>query len=460
MEDRARNRLLAVLFVGVLMGALDIAIVGPALPAIQRGFGVGNAAIAWIFNVYVLFNLMATPLMAKLSDRFGRRRIYTLDVALFGIGSLVVALSPSLTVLLVGRAIQATGAGGIFPVASAVIGDTFPAEKRGRALGIIGAVFGLAFLVGPLLGGLLLQLSWHWLFLINLPVAAWLLVASQRLVPDVRAADSSPFDWAGVGTLSLLLAGLALGLSRLDSAALLSSLVSWSVGPFLLLALVLLPVFWSVERRAADAVLRPRLLASGQVRLVGLFAAGAGLSEAAMVFLPSLAVSSLGVGEATASFMLLPLVVALAIGSPTAGRVLDALGSRIVVVAGLALTAAGLFVFGAASTSLAGFIVASALTGLGLSALLGAPLRYILLREADEADRGASQGLLTVFTSVGQLVGGALVGAVAASSAGGFPRALTVLAVVMAVMLVPSFGLAGRRRERASVPEGSGGAAN
>ncbi len=460
MDERSRNRLLALLFVGVLMGALDIAIVGPALPAIQRGFGVGNAAIAWVFNIYVLFNLMATPLMAKLSDRFGRRGVYTLDVALFAAGSLVVALSPSLTVLLVGRAIQATGAGGIFPVASAVIGDTFPEEKRGRALGIIGAVFGLAFLVGPLLGGLLLQLSWHWLFLVNLPVSAWLIVASQRLVPNERAAGTPPFDWTGVSVLSLMLAGLALGLSRVDSSALLPSLLSWQVGPFLLAAVLLIPLFGWVERRAPDPVLRPTLLAATQVRLVGLFAAGAGLSEAAMVFLPSLAVSSLGVGEATASFMLLPLVLALAVGSPTAGRVLDALGSRVVVVAGLALTAAGLFVFGAASSSLAGFVVGSVLTGLGLSALLGAPLRYILLREASEADRGASQGLLTVFTSIGQLVGGALVGAVAASASGGYPPALTVLAVVMAVLVVPAFALKGRRRERVADPQGSDAASN
>ena len=139
-DSRTRNRLLLVLFVGVLMAALDIAIVGPALPAIQEDFGVSDRALAWVFTIYVLFNLVGTPLMAKLSDRAGRRSIYVLDVALFAAGSLVVAWSPSFGVLLVGRAIQGLGAGGIFPVASAVIGDTFPVEKRGSALGLIGAV--------------------------------------------------------------------------------------------------------------------------------------------------------------------------------------------------------------------------------------------------------------------------------------------------------------------------------
>ena len=125
--------LLAVLFAGVLMSALDIAIVGPALPAIQDAFGVDSRGLSWVFNTYILFGLLSAPLMAKLSDRYGRRSIYLLDIALFALGSLVVAYSPNFQVLLLGRAVQALGAGGILPVASAVIGDTFPPERRGPA---------------------------------------------------------------------------------------------------------------------------------------------------------------------------------------------------------------------------------------------------------------------------------------------------------------------------------------
>ena len=119
----ARWRVLAVLFAGVLMGALDIAIVGPALPALQTHYGVDSRALSWVFNIYILFHLLSAPLMAKLSDRYGRRHVYLADIALFGFGSLVVASAPSFPVLLLGRAIQAIGAGGIFPVATAVIGD-------------------------------------------------------------------------------------------------------------------------------------------------------------------------------------------------------------------------------------------------------------------------------------------------------------------------------------------------
>lgn len=447
-SDRTRGRLLAVLFVGVLMGALDIAIVGPALPAIGKQFAVGSVALAWIFTIYVLFNLAATPLMAKLSDRLGRRRVYVLDVLLFGLGSVVVALAPSFTVLLIGRALQATGAGGIFPVASAVIGDTFPADKRGRALGIIGAVFGLAFVIGPILGGLLLNFGWRWLFLVNVPVALVLAVVAQRLVPADRPDVQRPFDWIGVVTLGAGLAALALGVGGIGGSGFLASIAQPSVWPLLLASIVLLALFWQVEQRAPDPVVPPRLFASRQVRLVAMFAVGAGMSEAAMVFLPSLAVASLGVGESAASFMLLPLVVALGVGSPMVGRMLDRVGSKPVVISGILCTALGLLLFDLLAGTFAGFVIASVFTGFGLSALLGAPLRYILLNEAKESDRGASQGLLTVFLSTGQLVGAALIGTIAAVAVeGGFERALLVLAIVLIAMAVPALGLKGKARE-------------
>src|SRR5512135_2306565 len=106
MDDRHRNRLLVVLFIGVLMGALDIAIVGPALKIMREYFGVDDRAGAWIFTIYILFNLVGTPLMAKLSDRFGRRSVYIGDILLFAAGSLVVTLAPTYAIVLVGRAIQ------------------------------------------------------------------------------------------------------------------------------------------------------------------------------------------------------------------------------------------------------------------------------------------------------------------------------------------------------------------
>ena len=154
--------ILILLFVGVFMGALDMGIVGPALPAIQTYFGMDNRILSWIFTIYILFYIIGTPLMAKLSDIYGRKFIYILDIILFGIGSYITVTAVSFEMLLIGRAIQGFGAGGIFPVANAYIGDIFPPEKRGGALGILSSVWGLSFVLGPIMGGLLLNYAWQW----------------------------------------------------------------------------------------------------------------------------------------------------------------------------------------------------------------------------------------------------------------------------------------------------------
>lgn len=454
IDSRTRNRILWVLFLGVLMGALDIAIVGPALHSIQTTFGVNDRLLAWVFTIYVLFNLIGTPLMAKLSDIFGRRGVYVVDVTLFALGSLAVALSTSFPMLLAGRALQGFGAGGIFPVASAVIGDTFPPEKRGSALGLIGAVFGLAFIIGPILGGLLLMAGWQWLFIINLPVALVVILMSLRLLPATRAAEHKAFDWQGMVVLGALLIALTYGISQIDTAHFGASLTSLSVWPFLLLAVILLPVFRAIELRAADPILRMSLFGTRQTVLANLLSAGAGLGEAGLVFMPALATAALAMTGSRASFMLMPVVLAMSVGSPLAGRLLDRLGSRTVVVAGAALLAAGMAVLSQGAGSLAFFIVAGLLIGLGLSALLGAPVRYIMLNEAPGADRTAAQGAITLFTSIGQLISGAAVGAVAASRGGGaagYTAAYLVIGGVAVVLTLLALGLKGRAAELATV---------
>jgi multidrug resistance protein len=440
-QDVSLPRILAVLFAGVLMGALDIAIVGPALPAIQAAFGVDGRGLSRVFNIYILFHLVAAPLMAKLSDRYGRRDVYAVSVGLFAAGSLIVAFSPDFTVLLLGRAIQGLGAGGIFPVASAVIGDTFPENRRGGALGLIGAVFGLAFILGPLLGGILLRWGWQWLFLVNLPVAVIVLWQALQVLPTTRAAAPKRFDAPGAVLLTVMLAGLAWGVSELDATQLRASIVSPQILPFLLLAALAAPAFWIVERHAPDPVLHPSLLGSRELRLVAVIALATGFAEAGMVFLPSLAVAGLGVADATASFMLIPLVATLLVGSPTAGYLLDRVGSKAVIQGGLLLTVAGLLVFGLPALTRVTFYAGGALVGFGLSALLGAPLRYVVLREARDEWRGAGQGLLTLCLSVGRLSGAALVGGVAASRgepAAGYQEALLLVAGLISLAVILS----------------------
>jgi len=449
--ERRRNQVLGLLFVGVLMAALDIAIVGPALPAIQGDFGVTEKALAWVFSLYVLGNLVGTPVMAALSDRAGRRWIYALCVGGFALGSLIVALAPTFAVLLAGRLVQGFSAGGIFPVASAVVGDTFPPEQRGSALGLLGAVFGIAFLIGPILGGVLLLLGWPWLFLINLPIALGVIVLSLRLLPTAGARAGAPFDLAGTLTLGAALAALAYGLTVLDPAQLSQGQIDPLAPPMLAVAVLLLPVFVWIERRAAAPILQPALFRSRPIRLTAALAVGAGIAETSVVFIPALLTIAFGVSASTASFMLLVIVLAMAVGSPVSGRLLDRFGSRLVITGGTLLSAAGLLILGLFPGSLALFYVASVLLGLGLAVLLGAALRYVLLNETAASERAAAQGLLTVTMGVGQLLGAVVVGLIAASATlplDGYARAFLSIGLLMALLTLAALGLRDRTAER------------
>jgi EmrB/QacA subfamily drug resistance transporter len=455
MDHKQRNKILIVLFIGVLMGALDIAIVGPALPAIQESFQISTRLVAWIFSIYVLFNLIGTPFMAKLSDQFGRRPVYILSVALFAVGSLIVAASPSYGVLLTGRAVQGFGAGGIFPVASAVIGDTFPPEKRGSALGLIGMVFGVAFMIGPIIGGLLLMVSWHWLFFINLPIALVVIVLALRILPATRPASAGRFDWPGMLVLGIALGSLAMALNQIDTQDFFASLGSMAVLPFFAVAVVLLPVLIRLERSAENPILRLDLFQNRQMVRAYMLSLGAGIGESGLVFMPSMAVSAFSLKTSDASFLLVPLVLAMAVFSPVIGRLLDRFGSRVVVLTGTVLLVIGMFFLGSlAAVSIALFLVSGVLVGGGLSSLLGAPIRYIMLNEAAAKDRSVAQGIVTLAGSIGQLIGSAVVGAVAASSGGGasgYGAAYTVVGIISIFLVAAASGLKSRAAELATV---------
>lgn len=433
------------------MGAIDIAIVGPALPSIGRTYGLDELSLAWVFTIYVLLHLVGTPVIARLSDLYGRRQMYIFCIGMFTAGSLVVAWAPSFPVLLIGRAIQGFGAGGIFPVAAAVIGDTFPPEYRGSALGMLGAVFGLAFLIGPIAGGIVLRFGdWPWLFLINLPIGVAVMTAARGLPVGRRAATGS-FDLPGVLLLSLGLTALSLGITAIDSEQLLPSLASTSVWPLLLAAVVLITVFWQVERRAPSPLVEPAILYNRQLFIANLLSVVAGVAEAAIVFVPSLIVTAFQVTPDTASFLLLPPVLALGIGSPVTGRLLDRYGSRTVVFLGCTLLGISLFGIAPGTAALPYFVVVSVAIGLGLSSLVGAPLRYIVLNEASVDYRGSAQAVSTLFRSVGRMVGGVLLGAVIASrepQLAGYHLAFQVLAVLVLAAALLALGLKDRQEER------------
>jgi len=289
-----------------------------------------------------------------------------------------------------------------------------------------------------------LPFGWHWLFLVNLPIAAVLIAGAIRLLPAKSATTKKPLDVAGIVALSLLLTALVFGLSSIDSKALAESVVSWRVAPALALVAILVPIFWRIEKRALDPIIRPGLLKSRPVVTASLIGTGIGAVQSAGSFYPALAVAAISVSQSTASWMLLPGVLGATIASPIAGRLINVIGTRTLVTVSLTMVVISVLTFGLAPISFATFIAASVTGSIGLGGVLGAPLRLLILDNSLPSERGAAQGLLSNFTSVGRLLGAAFVGSIAASAGGGavgYQAAFVGMAVVAAVMVALGLSL-------------------
>ena len=438
----AQRGLVQVLFVGVFMAALDSAIVGPVIPALRAAFGVDNRTAGLLTTVFALSSMCSTALMAYFSDRYGRRPIYLTSVALFAIGSLCIALAPDFDLLLVSRAIQGIGAGGIAPVASAVIGDVFTSERRGRILGLIGATHGMAFVLGPPLATLLTStLGWRWLFLVNIPVALVVLAGGARSLPRQRSnAPPAPIDAPGIAVTLLFLLCLVMGISRLVDSATGRVLWPW----FLLASGVLLVALVAIERRQVLPLIPIQLFANRQLAYVYLLTLGVGFSMGGIVFLTTVATLAYGVSIERAGLALLPLVVCSMVGSMAAGRLLNRLGARLLMIFGFALLTLGYLQSAVPQTGYAAFMVASVLVGIGVGVVVSGALRSITIDEAPAALRGSAQGLINIFNAVGTLLAVTWISAIADFEGGGlkgFAIAYLVVGLSMLVMLVAAFGL-------------------
>lgn len=446
---RKHTGVLILLFLGVLMGALDISIVGPAIPSIEQTIHMETKDLSWVFNIYILFNLAGISLFARLSDRFGRRAMYVSAVTLFALGSGVVSLAENYTLLITGRAIQGFGSSGIFPVALATIGDLFPVEKRGRALGLIGAVFGIAFLAGPFIAGTMLHyFNWNALFLVNLPVSLLIIGFSLKLMPAKQQGREVHIDYAGIILMGAILALFTIAMTNLDTANLADSILSVKVLPLLVFAAILTFILFMVEEYDKQPVFEVKFFRSREIRFAGIIAIGLGIFQSVILFLPTLAVKQYAVTPSEASFMLIALVAMTAIGSPVNGRLVDMIGSRIIIVAGLVIAAAGMFLFSRMPSDRTGFYLACGMLGFGLS-MRGA-LNYIMLNETGALQRASAQGMLIIFVSVGQIAGASLISILAASADGllaGFRYAFLFLSGIAAVLVLLALFLKSRKRE-------------
>ncbi len=449
LDTKTRNLILILFLIGVFMGSLDTGIIGPVLPSIEQSFNLTSRESSWIFTLFVITFMIGSPVMAKFSDFYGRKKIFILDVILFALGSCLIAFSTGMESIFLGRIIQGFGCGGLFPVAGAFIGDEFPLEERGKALGIIGSVFGISAIGGPLVGAALIPFGWNWCFTINIPISIFLIIFALKILPESHNNRKLKIDYAGIIILSLLSVFLAYGLNQIDSSNFINSLLSFNVIPFLLIFLILIPVFLKIEKNAEESIVAIHMLKNREIAIACIETLSYGIIYSSAIFIPSLVILSMGLNNQLASLMLIPILGANAVAAPIMGKILDSTGSRKIMMIGTLILAIGLVVIAVYPNNFILFIISGCMIGVGMVTIIGAPLRYIVLSEAKPTERGAGQAIVNMLSSAGQLIGGALIGGIIASftGIGGYKISLFLAAIIAFIAFIFTFKLKNRNEQ-------------
>jgi len=403
-------RVMAAVAVGIFLATLDISIVNVALPTLVRDLGTSFAVVQWVVLAYLLTLTTLMLSVGRLADIVGHKGLYAAGFVVFVAGSALCGLSPAAGWLIGFRVLQALGAAMILALGPAIVIAAFPPHERGKALGIGGSVVSVGIVVGPALGGILIDaLSWHWIFFVNVPVGivgTWLVL---RFVPSHKPEGGQRFDYGGAvllffGLLALLLA-LTLG-------------QQWGFGDTRVfglgtLWLALSVGFVWVERREHDPMIdlglfRDRLLDVNLVTGYVTFVCVAG----GTILLPFYLENVLGYDTRHVGFLMAAVPMALGIAAPLSGAISDRVGTRAITVLGLVVLAfayVGLSTLDA-ETSTPGIVLRFAPIGLGMG-IFQSPNNSAIMGAAPRGRLGIVSGLLAITRTLGQTTGVAVVGA-------------------------------------------------
>ena len=399
----------------LLLAALDQTIVSTALPTIVGDLG-GLAHLSWVVTAYLLASTVAGPLYGKLGDLYGRKKVLQAAILIFLAGSMLCGLAQSMTQLIAFRALQGLGAGGLMVVTLAVVGDIIPPRERGKYQGYFGGVFGVSTVVGPLLGGFFVDnLSWRWIFYVNVPVGAAALTMIAIAFHPRAARRHHRMDYGGAALLA----------AALTSVILFTSLggTTWAWGSpqmvaLLVLSLMLVPVFVLVESRAAEPILPLSLFRNHTFSVTSVvgFIVGFALFGA-VTYLPLYLQVTKGASPTKSGLELTPLMAGVLISSITSGQLISRLGRyRFFPIAGTAVMTVGMFLLSRLEVGTGTAVAAAYALVLGLG--LGMVMQVLILavqNAVDPAVMGVATSGSTLFRQIGGSIGVALFGTIFAN---------------------------------------------
>ncbi|PSR27862.1 MAG: MFS transporter [Sulfobacillus thermosulfidooxidans] len=392
---RPNYKALGVYLLGVFIGALDTNVLGPVFPVIARSFHVNLEIAAWTVTAYTVAYIASTVLAGALGDRLGHRKVFVWGIILFAVASITAALSREFALFVIARIVQGAGAGAVYPNGQAEGLKQFPPEKHGMALGMFGAVFGLASVIGPTLGGILGQVfGWPAVFIINLPIALIVLAMLRNAPPSTVVPRALP-DWVGgasfsAGLASILLVIMGQGIIRLV---------------FFILAVFFFGLMIWRQKVAKTPFLdsKPLMNKAGVAMMIG--AALIGLDMSAAIFVPALVQSDLHFSVLQSGLALLPAAFTGALLAGAGGIMVDRMGAKKILAVGLVAAGVGAVLLAWPHLTFFRFILAMMALGLGTAFTMGAPLNRLALDLYKTDQAGEALSLMAVFRATGLAAG-------------------------------------------------------